>query len=41
VDATAEELVVDLALVVVFRTVGGLTLPYFTPVRPDPIEVAP
>jgi uncharacterized OB-fold protein len=35
VDATVEELAPDLPLAVVFRTVGELTLPYFTPVRSD------
>jgi uncharacterized OB-fold protein len=36
VDATVEELFVDQPVVVVFCEVGDLTLPYFTPVRPDP-----
>jgi uncharacterized protein len=42
VDATAEELFVDQPVVVAFRAVGELTLPYFTPVRPRPTtEVCP
>lgn len=41
VDATAEELYVDQPVVVSFRAVGELTLPYFTPVRQPSSEVSP